>query len=168
MADQPFDEMAQGCPLNSLATRTWNKKLHKWMEHDGAVPDYDRFYRFLAVRFDRHGTPLNELLGMPCPVSMGWNDWDQSWFRFPWGPWAAVALPIRSQGSWEDGRADWQRAWHACPMEALFSIMYHGKLRASHDKALGDSFWDDAPGVYAFRDDFHAIVIPVIAPVRDR
>ena len=38
-------------------------------------------------------------------------------------------------------------------MEAHSSIMYHGKLRASHDKALGDSFWDDAPGVYAFRDD---------------
>ena len=42
------------------------------------------------------------------------------------------------------------RAWHGSKVEALYSIMYHGRIFASCDPA--HRFWEDAPGVYVHKD----------------
>ena len=49
----------------------------------------------------------------------------------------------------EEGKSQWVTAWHGCKLEALFSIMHHGKLRASSDKeGRGERYHPHAPGIY--------------------
>ena len=49
------------------------------------------------------------------------------------------------------GKADWQRAWHGCKLEALLSIMYTGKLRAS-TSTTGDRIKKGVQAVYCHGD----------------
>ncbi len=44
------------------------------------------------------------------------------------------------------------RAWHGCKFEVMYSILYHGVLFESCDKAKGDRFFDGAPGVNVHKD----------------
>ncbi|MCP3917988.1 MAG: hypothetical protein GY711_20770 [bacterium] len=48
--------------------------------------------------------------------------------------------------------ADWQRAWHGSVVEAVYSVLYHGRLWASAEADHGERFFDGCPGVYCFRD----------------
>ena len=47
----------------------------------------------------------------------------------------------------------WQRVWHGFKLEALYSILYHGKLLASSCKERGERFLDGLPGVYVHKDE---------------
>ncbi len=49
-------------------------------------------------------------------------------------------------------QAEWARAWHGCKMQALYSIMFHGRLAASCDLERGDRFFAECPGVYCHKD----------------
>ncbi len=47
---------------------------------------------------------------------------------------------------------DWQKAWHGCKFEGLYSILYSGALRGSFSKDRGERFFEGAPGVYVHSD----------------
>lgn len=50
------------------------------------------------------------------------------------------------------GRTRWCKAWHRCKLEAVYSIMGHGRLRASWCMDQGHRFFENMPGVCALRD----------------
>ena len=100
------------------------------------------FLRFLDLRLDRDGVSISRKLGQPEPLASG------CW-RLKWTSFDEAALPKEPLGQWEN-EATWLRAWHGTKIEALYSIMYHGRLAASHQS--GDRFFKDKPGVYVFND----------------
>ena len=63
-----------------------------------------------------------------------------------------VDLTRQSMGQFNNGRADWQRAWHGCKIDSIYSIMYKGRLTASCDYARGHRFFRECPGVYCHND----------------
>ncbi|CAK0870886.1 unnamed protein product [Prorocentrum cordatum] len=93
---------------------------------------------FLRAREGPGGESVLSLLGPPLRQEDGW--YSLQWRQFD-----------RARQR-EDGRARWVRAWHGCKLEALYSILYHGRLRASCDKSMGDRYFDGAPGIYVHKD----------------
>merc|ERR1712151_194546 len=71
------------------------------------------------------------------------------WYCCPWAAFDEESLPKTSAAG---GPSDWQRAWHGCKFEALYSIMYHGRLLESCDVERGDRFFAGKPGVYVHKD----------------
>eukprot|EP00927_Polykrikos_kofoidii_P017380 TRINITY_DN17910_c0_g1_i1.p1 TRINITY_DN17910_c0_g1~~TRINITY_DN17910_c0_g1_i1.p1 ORF type:complete len:1126 (+),score=162.57 TRINITY_DN17910_c0_g1_i1:197-3574(+) len=93
---------------------------------------------FLEGRLADDGTPVRELLGPPVRQSDGW-------FSFAWLEHTQECEGrLRNEG--------WERAWHGCKLEALYSIMYHGILCESRDEDLGERILHGAPGVYVHKD----------------
>ena len=81
----------------------------------------------------------------------------QSQWRLPWKEFedkgGEQALSPYSNGPHAvKGRSEWVTAWHGCKLEGLFSIMMHGKLRASKDKGRGEQYSPNAPGVYCHEE----------------
>lgn len=144
-----FDPNARGTP------RDWNEKVQPlfWGRRaqrlfpslEGACVDIEKVLNFFALRPGPDGRPVSVLLGEPVTKEGGW-------FQFPWLAFREDILPTSTQGDWGEGKAEWQRAWHGCKMEALYSIMYHGQLAASCDAERGDRFHPQAPGVYCHKD----------------
>lgn len=84
------------------------------------------------------------------------EDWGDASLRCFWNEFSANELDSESKGRLADessDKSDWKKVWHGCKLEALHSIMDHGKLQASWDGEGGDRFFADAPGVYVFADD---------------
>merc|ERR1719265_1578289 len=50
------------------------------------------------------------------------------------------------------GAEGWVRAWHGCKVEALYSILHHGRLFESRGEAAGERILQDAAGVYVHKD----------------
>lgn len=145
-----FDDKAHGTPMEwnvKVMPWAWNKKKIKWYFDMPKVATVDirKFKKFLALRQSRDGRQLIDLLGEPEP--MGDGAFRCAWKDFP----GDANMPEETTGDWE-GKADWQRAWHGCKLEALYSIMFHGRLRASNSASGGDRFWKEAPGVYCHKD----------------
>lgn len=151
-ADVPlFSPEACGTPLDwNQATDLyyWGNKTKRWYPAvKGANADIGKMLHFLSVRPGPDGQPVSNRIGEPVLM-------DQGWFRCPWLDFNEASTPVETVGSWADvpGKADWQRAWHGCKVESLYSIMYHGKLFASKDAERGDRFSEKAPGVYVHKD----------------
>lgn len=143
-----FYEGCVGTPFlwNYLANkRHWSKKTKRFFQSvPGAQVDIARAIRFLELRHGPDGEPVSKLLGKPTGDGQGF-------FRFPWSAFQGEAsLPSISTSG--QGRSDWQRAWHGCKFESLYSIMYHGRLAESRDSEQGDRFKSRAPGVYVHKD----------------
>ena len=64
---------------------------------------------------------------------------DEGWHRLP-----LVAFDA-------DACQGWERAWHGCKVEAVYSILYHGQLVESRGLP-GERLLEGAPGVYTHRD----------------
>lgn len=110
----------------------------------GATVDIGKMVHFLSLRPGPDGRPVADYIGQPEPR-------DGGWFCCPWNDFDDASLPKETLGKWGT-EADWQRAWHGCKLEGLYSIMYHGKLFASRSAALGERFSGVAPGVYVHKD----------------
>ena len=147
-----FNPECYGTPLewNHGERHWWSKKTMRRFPSTGgrSSVSIEPVLEFLRVREQANGKPVLDVLhvhNMPVETHNG------MWFRFPWEAFPGVdMLPTKSTGG--AGDADWQRAWHGCKLEALYSIMYHGKLAASCSTVLGHVFFKDAPGVYAHKD----------------
>ena len=152
-----FDERAHGTPLewNKFKPLIWSRRLSRktcfWQSetmYSSVDESITRVKEFLATRKGPDNTPISERLQYAHA--------DSGWYKFQWIPYEAAggesSLPKTSPGPHGDGFSDWQRAWHGCKFEALYSIMYHGRLFASCDAERGERFFRQAPGVYLHKD----------------
>ena len=133
-----FDaDVANGIPTQwSGGTIYWGKATQKkyFANVVPAVPDVNDVLSFLQVRLGPDGQPVAHKLGDPQEMERGvWRL-----------PWKGFEEPTVAMGP-RDGT--WERAWHGTKMEALYSIMYHGRLCASHMEG-SHRFFKDKPGVY--------------------
>lgn len=144
----PFDPRAYGTPYEwnkVVEPLFWGRRTSRYFEAvPGAVPDVQRVLEFLQMRRGPLGRPISERLALDKFET----DY-QGWFCFPWADFSEADLPQTSTCGL--GPADWQRAYHGCKFEALYSIMYHGKLAASNKPERGDRFFARAPGVYCHK-----------------
>ena len=46
----------------------------------------------------------------------------------------------------------YKRFWHGSKLQTLWSVLYHGKLKASNDVRRGEAYLEGKPGVYAHDD----------------
>eukprot|EP00929_Paragymnodinium_shiwhaense_P084786 TRINITY_DN45376_c0_g1_i3.p1 TRINITY_DN45376_c0_g1~~TRINITY_DN45376_c0_g1_i3.p1 ORF type:complete len:544 (-),score=105.98 TRINITY_DN45376_c0_g1_i3:58-1689(-) len=90
-------------------------------------------YEFGMTRHDPRGQPLTVLLCPPVPTKDGW-----------------VRFAIRS--SVQPDAGNWQRAWHGCKLEAVFSILYHGELLESTPEEEGERTKFGKAGIYLHSD----------------
>ena len=104
------------------------------------VVDPTRVMKFFNSRLCPHGRPVSKRLGQVKVCTDGW-------FCYPWLDFCEGELPI------ESGRKlHWEKAWHGCKFEALYSILYHGRLFDSKDVAQGHRYFPDDPGVYMHKE----------------
>ena len=94
---------------------------------------------FLRRRAGPDGTPIVERLGMPVLKSDGW---------------IRLELLLADDSCFTEG---WERAWHGCKFEALYSIIYNGQLYESRSRSRGERMLaaheaEGAPGVYLHKD----------------
>ena len=105
--------------------------------------DVQKMIEFLHLRPGKDGQPVSTRLGKPEPKVDGW--YRLAWLDFDF------LLPCKSLAE-GNCSAEWKRAWHGCPMEAVYSILHHGGLKESCDEDKGDRFFQGAPGVYVHGD----------------
>ena len=110
--------------------------------------DLVKFVMFLQKRRGPDGTPITSLFCAPETKEGGW-------FRLQFRKFSEQDLPRVSPGARaceNDGQCDWHRAWYGCKLEALYSILYHGRLYESRDSSRGERFIEGVPGVYVHSD----------------
>ena len=112
---------------------------------EGAEVDVQKMWRFLEKRLGPDGEPVTSLLDKPVDMGGGW-------YRLRCLLHTDIFMPQESLAE-GGGAAEWMRAWHGCPLEALYSILYHGSLMESCDKSHGHRFWPESPGVYVHKED---------------
>ena len=103
--------------------------------------DVQKMIEFLHLRPGKDGRPVSSSLRLPEFKGNGW-------YRLPLLQ-GHGQLPVTSVAG---GSSEWKIAWHGCPLEALYAIMFHGQLRESCDEGRGDRYFDGAPGVYMHGD----------------
>ena len=131
-----FDPTACGGPRhwNDDKNRSygyWKNRSSKQFQGVEA-PDVSVIQSFLRMRPDAVGQPVLKKLGPPTAMGEGWH-------RLP-----VVAFDA-------DACQGWERAWHGCKVEAVYSILYHGQLAESR-LVPGERVLEGAPGVYTHRD----------------
>jgi hypothetical protein len=127
-------------------TSFWGQRTMKIHPAPNAIPvvvDVNNFiHHFLHNRLDCDGKPVTYKLGQPQFIENG------CCWRVPWKSFDEALLPpTQAPGV----KANWMRAWHGTKLEALYSIIYHGQLAASHKP--GDRFFNGKPGVYVMKDE---------------
>ena len=139
----PFDSSACGTPgdWNNQDLQTWSAVTRKQLQLPEGEPMTAKgvvqfLQDFLSTRPGSHGESLWAKFGAV-------EAQPDQWFRLEWLPFTVLPL---SEGNW-------QRGWHGCKMEALYSILYQGGLRPSEDETKGDRFFAGRPGVYLHKDD---------------
>ena len=140
-----FSDEARGTPAdwnaknrNILFCRntTWmfQEEIERARQHQPVV-NVATIERFLAKRKDAEGRPVRARLGAPQAQADGWA-------RLRW-----IACTDNDILMLERHGLD--KAWHGCKLEALYSILYHGRLRES--RKLGDRWLQGLPGVYVHK-----------------
>ena len=123
------------------------KSRRNFYQPPNARVEISTFQKFLDVRSGSDGKTLFSLVGPP--TEMGHGE-----YRFPWLHFSSelfFSTEMLPETSAAGGKADWQRAWHGCKLEALLSIMYTGKLRAS-TSTTGDRIKKGVQAVYCHGD----------------
>ena len=137
-----FDvDVANGTPTQWCRdTIYWGKRTKKnyFANVISTVPDINDFLSFLHMRLGPDGRPVTYKLGEPQEIEIGL-------WRLPWKDFEE---PTGAMGP-RDG--SWERAWHGTKLEALYSIMFHGQLCASHMEG-SHRFFPNKPGVYCHGD----------------
>jgi hypothetical protein len=122
--------------------RYWCDKVSRKFQARSATSEVqiiNEILSFLKQRFDSVGQPVVQKLGQPEEQGDGWT-------RF-----ALLDLGREELASLEV--AGWRRAWHGCKLEALYCILYQGRLAESRDSGRGERHLDGAPGVYLHPDE---------------
>ena len=150
-----FDDRCRGRPRDWDKEPTWRAWGHKtkkaWWEEfkdrEALEPvNIEKMVLFLQLRVSPfHEQPCTSLLGEP-------EEKDNGWFRLAWKSYDQTKLPDESFRKDSHGVADWRQAWHGCKMEALYSIIFKGRLLASDNAEEGHQFAPGAPGVYVVGD----------------
>ena len=128
------------CPSEFVLTdkRRWQQLAFLEPRGPASEMDVPKFLQdFLSSRPGPHSESLLARLGRIEPEINGW-------YRVPW-------LPLTSELPNPDD-SQWQRGWHGCKMEALYSIMYHGCLFPSSEDFEGSHYFAQYPGVYLHGD----------------
>jgi len=157
----PFFEAAKGTPLewNAVQPLIWNKRVAQWNSFSpigsaSIQESLGRVETFLRLRYGPDGINLRDYIGDIVPDETGDNQ--IQWFKMDIRKFISEGgiegLPKTSPGPFGNGKSDWQLAYHGCKFEALYSILYHGKLFASCDADRGDRFFGKAPGVYLHKN----------------
>ena len=137
-----FADGAKGLPSdwNAEAALTWCDRVSRKFRTHSATNEVqiDEILSFLEQRLDAVGQPVVRKLGHPEAQSDGW-------IRFE-----LLDLGREELASLEN--AGWVRAWHGCRLEALYCILYQGRLAESSDRSRGERHLDGAPGVYLHQD----------------
>ena len=95
---------------------------------------------FLRCRLGCDGAPVLEDLARPEYQGEGW--WRCRW------------LPLTEQELHTLVSKGWCRAWHGTKIEAMYSILYHGRVFESRDwDSRGERTLTGAPGVYIHPDE---------------
>ena len=138
-----FDPDAHGCPRDWHDTLYWGKKSrHLFKVVEGARVDVMKMWVFLEKRLGPDRQPITNKLGLPVDMGGGL-------YRLRCLLHTDIHMP---QESLAGGAAEWARAWHGCPLEALYSILYHGRLMESSDESQGHRFFSGSPGVYVHKE----------------
>ena len=148
----PFSPRACGTPRewNTDVPITWSRrtKNHPWFQPiNGATVSHSlmRVQDFLRGRPGPDGHPILD--------KIEYRGSDHGWHKFEWKDFIGTHnLPSASPGPYNNGHSDWHRAWHGCKLEALYSIMYQGKLLPSDNPDRGQRFHPGRPGVYVHKD----------------
>ena len=140
-----FDQDAHGCPRDwhRLAVQLGKDNRHLFKVVEGSEVDVHKMWAFLEKRSGPDGEPITKKLEEPVKQGDGW-------FRLRWLDYQSIWMP---QVSLAGGSAEWARAWHGCPIEAVYSIAYHGILMESCDESHGHRFSPESPGVYVHRHE---------------
>jgi len=153
-----FSPYAAGKPADwtdSSRTLWWGPRTQHCFPRGRGEVSVHKFMDFLRLRACRDGTTADTFFGPP--ESRG----KAGWFRLPWAfseSWInRPAIPPAR--SWE------KTAWHGTKVEALYSIIYHGKLLASKCEAEGHRYHPEAPGVQVYDCKERACNYAQFAPV---
>jgi len=137
-----FSPEAHGRPLDWNSTQeilVWGKKtVANFRPVLSACADVGQVMEFFRKRLMADGCSASSRLGPPEQQKDGW--WRLAWLHFD----GATRFKF--------GAADWQRAWHGCKFEALYSIIFDGRLCESRGEMHGGRILADAPGVYVHKD----------------
>ena len=138
-----FDPAAHGRPSDwndKRARLFWGRRARRRFKDAPAAvqPDVNTILELLRTRLGADGRPVLDLLGPPVAQGDGWTS-------FAW-----LGFTAEEQASLEE--KGWERAWHGCKFEAVYSILYHGKLHESRDQEKGDRFKSGALGVYVHKE----------------
>ena len=113
---------------------------------------FGRMKQFLDIRKDDAGTSMLEKLAECGNERKGKNHWRLPWREFEDNGGEGALHPYSNGPFAKNGRSEWVTAFHGCKMEGLYSILMHGKLRASKDKTRGEQFHEGAPAVYCHEE----------------
>ena len=137
-----FDPFARGFPTdwNRLEDNTliWSEGTRQYFEAlsaaRGVAPRVDicAVLRFLHLRTGPDGLPVALRLGPPVPQEDGWT-------KLRW-------LDLTDEERTRLETEGWERAWHGSKVEAMYSMLYHGRLLE------GDRFLTDAPGLNVHKE----------------
>ena len=146
-----FSPQCHGGPLEwncEEGVAYWNK--HTWKSFNTeskGLPSINVILDFLHKRQGPSGEAILDLFGEPEKKRgidcVGCEPHD-TWYRLPW--------LAGQEGQLHPG---WQRAWHGCKFEAVYSIAYQGQLKESIDHSIdsnGGRALEGAPGVYLHKD----------------
>ena len=147
-----FNPDCNGCAgdWNRMATLVVSKRTRKGLSGGGPewpllgqpalrAGEVDLWLKkFLSSRPGPSNESLARRLGCATAQPGGW-------WRVPW------VLEQESPPFFAAG-ADIRKGWHGCKMEALYSIIYHGRIFESADEAQGHRYFTDRPGVYLHAD----------------
>ena len=140
-----FDPACCGTPADWRNIRYWGKGTrHLLKVVPDAQPDINKIWRFLEKRLGPDGNPITSTLEAAVDKGDGWYRMRYLLHRNIWMPRVSLAE--------SGGAAEWTRAWHGCPFEAVYSILFNGILIESSDDSLGHRFFDTAPGVYCHKE----------------
>ena len=136
-----FSPTSHGTPSdwNHCKQHFWGSKTDwRFPTVPSAVVDIKTVLEFLRVRKDKRNRPILSHFADPIEQGDGWSRLALKSFN------TRVEEELTSKG--------WQRAWHGCKFESLYSIIYHGCLIESRDDGRGERCLTKAPGVYVHKD----------------
>ena len=118
----------------------------------GATARIEAFMEFLRSRKCRDGLSVLDLLGDAESRAGGWYRFECNGLGKQEDASEASAEIADHSDIGKGLEGQWKRAWHGCKLEAVYSILYHGRLLESRCSEYGQEWLEGAPGVN-FHDD---------------
>ena len=135
-----FSPEARGQPSDWQGRGTWKQTKSQFPQQgqQSFKNSFAEIVDFLGKRVLADNCSCLTRFGHPVPRPGGW-------VSMRW-------LPFTKEVEQQTNADGWTRAWHGSNIEALYSVIYHGKLIVSRDRTRGERCFDDTPGVYVHKD----------------